>query len=401
MTNPTRPRRRTTSRTEVVALVQKWLADSAEIPADAVGRAAGRRAQRPERPRLHGRLRRRRDAPGRPDGRRATTCSSVAQDGPGVPALVHARRHRPRRRDRRPCCPGWSSPPRARVLRQMVGHLVVDATPDKLGPAIAQLRAGGNRLNLNLLGEAVLGEKEALRRLEGTRALLARDDVDYVSIKVSADRQPALDVGVRRGRRPRRRAPDPALPSWRPRRTGRPSSSTSTWRSTATSTSPSRCSSASSTSRGLQNLEAGIVLQAYLPDALGALQGLTEWAQARRAARRRADQGARRQGREPRHGARRRGRARLAARDLLDQAGHRHQLQARARLGAHAREHGCRARSASPATTSSTSPTPSCSPSSAGWPTGVEFEMLLGMATSQAEAVQTRRRTRCCSTRRS
>ena len=29
----------------------------------------------------------------------------------------------------------------------------------------------------------------------------------------------------------------------------------------------------------LKTLEAGIVLQAYLPDALGALQGLTAWAQ--------------------------------------------------------------------------------------------------------------------------
>src|SRR5206468_1849568 len=46
--------------------------------------------------------------------------------------------------------------------------------------------ASGNRLNLNLLGEAVLGEKEAARRLAGTRELLARDDVDYVSIKVSS-----------------------------------------------------------------------------------------------------------------------------------------------------------------------------------------------------------------------
>src|SRR5690606_10761722 len=45
---------------------------------------------------------------------------------------------------------------------------------------------GGNRLNLNLLGEAVLGEGEAGRRLRGTYDFLARDDVDYVSIKVSS-----------------------------------------------------------------------------------------------------------------------------------------------------------------------------------------------------------------------
>ena len=49
-----------------------------------------------------------------------------------------------------------------RVLREMVGHLIVDARPDKLGPALQTLRESGARLNLNLLGEAVLGEAEAL-----------------------------------------------------------------------------------------------------------------------------------------------------------------------------------------------------------------------------------------------
>lgn len=52
-----------------------------------------------------------------------------------------------------------------RVFREIVGDLVVDATDKSLGPALARLRKGGNRLNVNLLGEAVLGEKEAARRL--------------------------------------------------------------------------------------------------------------------------------------------------------------------------------------------------------------------------------------------
>lgn len=85
-----------------------------------------------------------------------------------------------------PVLPQVVVPVARRVLREMVGHLIVDATSEKLGPAIAKLREGGSRLNLNLLGEAVLGEKEAARRLAGTRELLARDDVDYVSIKVSS-----------------------------------------------------------------------------------------------------------------------------------------------------------------------------------------------------------------------
>lgn len=80
----------------------------------------------------------------------------------------------------------WPIVPIARwVLRRMVGHLVIDATPASLDKTLAGLRQQGIRLNLNLLGEAVLGDDEANRRLEGTRELLARNDVDYVSIKVS------------------------------------------------------------------------------------------------------------------------------------------------------------------------------------------------------------------------
>ncbi|MEO5921228.1 MAG: 1-pyrroline-5-carboxylate dehydrogenase, partial [Pseudolysinimonas sp.] len=85
----------------------------------------------------------------------------------------------------------WPIIPIARwVLRKMVGHLVVDATPKHLDKTLAALRADGVRLNINLLGEAVLGEREANRRLQGTRELLARDDVDYVSIKVSSTVSP-------------------------------------------------------------------------------------------------------------------------------------------------------------------------------------------------------------------
>src|SRR5665811_655153 len=73
-----------------------------------------------------------------------------------------------------------------RTVRLMVSHLVVDATPKRLGPALGRLRAEGHRLNVNLLGEAVLGHAEAARRLDRTQALLSRPDVDYVSLKVSA-----------------------------------------------------------------------------------------------------------------------------------------------------------------------------------------------------------------------
>ena len=74
---------------------------------------------------------------------------------------------------------------RARI-RQMVGHMIVDARDKPFGRAVAELQGDGNRLNINLLGEAVLGEKEALKHLEDAQRLLRRMDVDYVSIKVSS-----------------------------------------------------------------------------------------------------------------------------------------------------------------------------------------------------------------------
>lgn len=77
--------------------------------------------------------------------------------------------------------------PAARAaLRSMVGHLIIDAQDRNLKKAISKIQTEGTRLNINLLGEAILGQAEADRRIAATVALIDRDDVDYVSIKVSA-----------------------------------------------------------------------------------------------------------------------------------------------------------------------------------------------------------------------
>ncbi|MHB1234563.1 MAG: proline dehydrogenase family protein, partial [Microbacteriaceae bacterium] len=179
-----------------------------------------------------------------------------------------------------PLLPALVIPISRRVLRGMVGHLIIDATPDKLGTAIRKLRADGSRLNLNLLGEAVLGEHEAARKLEGTTALLARDDVDYVSIKVSSVVSQlsmwAFDQAVREI--VARLTPLYEL---------------------AAASAPAKfinldmeeykdldltiaVFTALLDQPQLLTLKAGIVLQSYLPDAVPALRRLTEWSQARR-----------------------------------------------------------------------------------------------------------------------
>ncbi|MCR6703596.1 MAG: bifunctional proline dehydrogenase/L-glutamate gamma-semialdehyde dehydrogenase [Cellulomonas sp.] len=180
-----------------------------------------------------------------------------------------------------PALPHLVVPAARAVLRRLVGHLVIDATDRRLGRSIARLRADGARLNVNLLGEAILGRREAERRLAGTMRLLARDDVDYVSVKVSSTVAPH-----------------------------NPWAHDETVAHTVDQLRPLFLLAASAASKkfinldmeeykdldvtlevfmrlldepALLHLEAGIVLQAYLPDALHAMRRLQGWAAARRA----------------------------------------------------------------------------------------------------------------------
>ncbi|WP_034620362.1 bifunctional proline dehydrogenase/L-glutamate gamma-semialdehyde dehydrogenase [Cellulomonas sp. URHE0023] len=84
-----------------------------------------------------------------------------------------------------PILPAVVVPAARERLRSLVGHLVADDGPG-LAKHLARTRTDGFRLNLNLLGEAVLGEREAAARLARVTALVERPDVDYVSVKVSA-----------------------------------------------------------------------------------------------------------------------------------------------------------------------------------------------------------------------
>ncbi len=219
----------------------------------------------------------------------------------------------------------WLVVPAARLaLRRMVRHLVVDASETRLGAAISRIR-GGNpnvRLNINLLGEAILGENEAARRLDGTRRAAA-----------ARGRQLRLDQGLGDGRR--RTLPGPSMrPSSTPRRAG--------------AAVPDRRHRSSEAQKFINldmeeyrdldltlavftalldrdeflDLEAGIVLQAYLPDALGAMMRAAAVVAGPASTRWRAGKGAGGQGREPADGTRRSGTPRLAAGNLADEAGH-------------------------------------------------------------------------------
>ncbi|MEH0111307.1 bifunctional proline dehydrogenase/L-glutamate gamma-semialdehyde dehydrogenase [Tersicoccus sp. MR15.9] len=265
---------------DAVALVRHWLTEAAAIPVDASAKnLAGVLRDPGGLPFTVGFV----DGVIRPedDGVAARKLAEIAADVPAflpwyLKAAVRAGGALG------PVAPGVVIPAARTALRRMVGHLLVDATDEKLGPALARIAAGGNRLNINLLGEAVLGTAEAGRRLEGTAKLLARDDVDYVSIKVSSTVSPtplwAFDEAVGD-------IVDQLTPLYR--------------------------QAAAATARKFINLDmeeykdlrltvavfraildqpefadltAGIVIQAYLPDAIATIDELTGWAKERVAA---------------------------------------------------------------------------------------------------------------------
>jgi RHH-type proline utilization regulon transcriptional repressor/proline dehydrogenase/delta 1-pyrroline-5-carboxylate dehydrogenase len=177
--------------------------------------------------------------------------------------------------------PGIVMPLTRRRLRQLVGDLVVAADERSITRHLRRLRAAGFDVNVNLLGEQVLGEQEANRRRDAIRQLILRGDVDYVSVKASSVAS-QLTLWDYAG------SVDRVAASLRP-----------LYRTAAATTPPTFVNLDMEEYRDLRltvdaftrvlnepelrSLYAGIVLQAYLPEALAVLEEVTDWAQQRRA----------------------------------------------------------------------------------------------------------------------
>jgi len=70
-------------------------------------------------------------------------------------------------------------------LRHETANVVLPAEPELLHEHLAARRRQGLRMNLNFLGEALLGEEEARSRLEKYLAALQSPDVEVLSVKIS------------------------------------------------------------------------------------------------------------------------------------------------------------------------------------------------------------------------
>ena len=180
-----------------------------------------------------------------------------------------------------PALPGVVMPLARRRMRAIVGHLVAPADIDALEAHLAGQRRAGYDLNVNLLGEAVLGEREARARLDRLLAVVRVPDIDYVSVKISAIASQlnhwAYEASLARVVEPLAELVDAAAAVDPPTFVNLDMEEyhdlhLTTDAFTTVLGAPGRT-----------HLDAGIVIQAYLPDAFDILRHLVEWANRRHA----------------------------------------------------------------------------------------------------------------------
>jgi RHH-type proline utilization regulon transcriptional repressor/proline dehydrogenase/delta 1-pyrroline-5-carboxylate dehydrogenase len=173
----------------------------------------------------------------------------------------------------------------ARLTRERVRaetrNVVIRASDPALSRHLARRQQGGIDANVNLLGEAILGDDEAAARVAAVRGLVCRPDVSCVSVKISAVVANldvlAFDHSVER-----------VVEALRP-----------VLRAAAAATPPKLVTLDMEEYHDLdltvaafrtvldepefRSLTAGIALQAYLPDSHAVLEELGAWAARRRA----------------------------------------------------------------------------------------------------------------------
>src|SRR5690606_1663253 len=70
-------------------------------------------------------------------------------------------------------------------IKQVTGPILFYVGDKKFNAHSKKRKAEGIQLNVNLIGESLIGEDEAAERILAYRALLRQADVNYISIKIS------------------------------------------------------------------------------------------------------------------------------------------------------------------------------------------------------------------------
>lgn len=163
-----------------------------------------------------------------------------------------------------------------RIDRDTKG-VILDAADPTFAHYVQRRTSEGFRLNVNILGEAILGDDEARARLDAVLARMARPDVEYVSVKISAL---CANLDVLAEEDSRTRIDDTLTEVYRA------SLNTGTFVNLDMEEFRDLELSVTGFMDALDkpefmNLHAGIVLQAYIPDSHAALERLCIWANAR------------------------------------------------------------------------------------------------------------------------
>ncbi len=183
--------------------------------------------------------------------------------------------------------PGVAVPMVKDKMRKETSNVILPAEREHLRQHLAARRDEGIRMNVNFLGEAMLGEDEAQHRLEKYLSALQQPEIEVVSVKISTlysqisplarkhtlrvlgDRLELLYRAAARHRFQPQSGPPIAKFVYLDMEEYRDMSLTS------------EAFMATLDRPGLEQVRAGIALQAYVPDSFLVQQRITEWAQKR------------------------------------------------------------------------------------------------------------------------
>ncbi len=183
--------------------------------------------------------------------------------------------------------PGVAVPLVREKMRHETANVILPAEREMLRKHLMERRAEGVRMNLNLLGEAILGEGEAQRRLEAYLDALQMPEIECVSIKIStlysqistlarsatirtlANRLELLYRAAKRNRFLREDGTEVPKFVYLDMEEYR-----DMWLT-------AEVFMHTLDREGMEDVRAGIALQAYIPDSFLAQQRLTEWARQR------------------------------------------------------------------------------------------------------------------------
>ncbi|HEX5587315.1 MAG TPA: proline dehydrogenase family protein [Acidimicrobiia bacterium] len=167
-------------------------------------------------------------------------------------------------------------------LRAETRNVVIRAADPTLARHLARRRRSGIDANVNLLGEAILGDAEATARVDAVCRLVRRHDVRCVSVKISALAANldvlAFDHSVDRAADALRRILHAAASSSPPKLVTLDMEEYHDLHVTVAAFHTVLDETE------FRSVTAGIALQAYLPDSHAALEAVCEWAAQRRSA---------------------------------------------------------------------------------------------------------------------